>query len=44
MLLNAKRGQTPYTPAITILLQINARLNQIKMMVELKLKLSELQI
>ena len=30
MLLNAKRGQTPYTPAITILLQINARLNQIK--------------
>ena len=29
MLINAVRGQTPYTPAITILLQINARLKQI---------------
>jgi len=30
MLINGIRGQTPYTPAITILLQINARLNQLK--------------
>lgn len=30
MLINAVRGQTPYTPAITILLQINARLKQIQ--------------
>ena len=30
MLINAVRGQTPFTPAITILLQINARLKQIK--------------
>lgn len=30
MLINAVRGQTPYTPAITILLQLNARLKQIK--------------
>jgi len=29
-LINGIRGQTPYTPAITILLQINARLNQLK--------------
>ena len=29
MLINAVRGQTPFTPAITILLQINARLKQI---------------
>ena len=29
MLINAVRGQTPYTPAITILLQINARLKEI---------------
>ena len=29
MLINAVRGQTPFTPAITVLLQINARLNQI---------------
>lgn len=27
---NAKRGQTPFTPAVGILLQINARLNEIK--------------
>ena len=27
---NGKRGQTPYTPAVTILLQINARLNYLK--------------
>ena len=27
---NAKRGQTPFTPAVGILRQINARLNQIK--------------
>lgn len=30
MLINAVRGQTPYTPAITILLQLNARLKQIR--------------
>ena len=30
MLINAVRGQTPYTPAITILLQLNARLKQIQ--------------
>lgn len=30
MLKNGERGQTPFTPAVTILLQINARLNQIK--------------
>ncbi len=30
MLINAVRGQTPFTPAITILLQLNARLKQIK--------------
>ena len=29
MLVNAVRGQTPFTPAITVLLQLNARLNQI---------------
>lgn len=29
MLINGVRGQTPYTPAITILLQINARLKEI---------------
>lgn len=29
-LINAKRGQTPFTPAVGILLQINARLNEIK--------------
>ena len=29
MLINAVRGQTPFTPAITILLQINIRLKQI---------------
>lgn len=28
-LINAKRGQTPFTPAVGILLQINARLKQI---------------
>ncbi|MBQ9025717.1 MAG: alanine--glyoxylate aminotransferase family protein [Methanobrevibacter sp.] len=27
---NAERGQTPFTPAVGILLQINARLNEIK--------------
>ena len=27
---NGERGQTPFTPAVTILLQINARLKQIK--------------
>ena len=27
---NGERGQTPFTPAVTILLQINARLNEIK--------------
>ena len=27
---NAERGQTPFTPAVTILLQINYRLNRIK--------------
>ena len=27
---NAERGQTPFTPAVGILLQINARLHQIK--------------
>ncbi len=27
---NAERGQTPFTPAISILLQINARLNEIE--------------
>ncbi|AMD17759.1 aspartate aminotransferase [Methanobrevibacter sp. YE315] len=30
MLINGVRGQTPYTPAITIILQLNARLKQIK--------------
>lgn len=30
MLKNGERGQTPFTPAVTILLQINARLKQIK--------------
>ena len=30
MLENAKRGQTPFTPAVNILLQINARLKVIK--------------
>lgn len=30
MLINGIRGQTPYTPAITIILQLNARLNQLK--------------
>lgn len=30
MLKNSERGQTPFTPAVTILLQINARLNEIK--------------
>ena len=27
---NGERGQTPFTPAVGILIQINARLNQIK--------------
>ena len=27
---NGERGQTPYTPAVTIMLQLQARLNQIK--------------
>ena len=30
MLANGVRGQTPFTPAVTTLLQINARLNEIK--------------
>lgn len=30
MLNNGERGQTPFTPAVTILLQINARLKEIK--------------
>lgn len=30
MLVNGIRGQTPYTPAITVILQLNARLNQLK--------------
>lgn len=30
MLINGVRGQTPFTPAVTILLQINARLKEIK--------------
>ena len=30
MLKNGERGQTPFTPAVSILLQINARLNEIK--------------
>lgn len=30
MLTNGVRGQTPFTPAVTILLQINARLKEIK--------------
>lgn len=30
MLKNGERGQTPFTPAVTILLQINARLKEIK--------------
>lgn len=30
MLKNGERGQTPFTPAITIILQLNARLKQIK--------------
>ena len=29
-LINGERGQTPYTPAVTIMLQLEARLNQIK--------------
>lgn len=29
-LTNGERGQTPYTPAVTIMLQLNARLNQIQ--------------
>jgi aspartate aminotransferase-like enzyme len=29
-LANAQRGQTPYTPAVTIMLQLEARLSQIK--------------
>ncbi len=29
-LANGERGQTPYTPAVTIMLQLEARLNQIK--------------
>jgi aspartate aminotransferase-like enzyme len=29
-LMNGERGQTPYTPAVTIMLQLHARLNQIK--------------
>ena len=29
MLINGVRGQTPYTPAITIILQLNARLKQL---------------
>lgn len=31
MLKNGDRGQTPFTPAVGILLQINARLNEIKL-------------
>ncbi|MBQ2654119.1 MAG: alanine--glyoxylate aminotransferase family protein [Methanobrevibacter sp.] len=30
MLINGVRGQTPFTPAITVILQLNARLKQIK--------------
>ena len=30
LLKNGERGQTPFTPAVGILIQINARLNQIK--------------
>ena len=30
MLKNGERGQTPFTPAVTILMQINARLKEIK--------------
>lgn len=30
MLINGIRGQTPYTPAITIILQLNARLKELK--------------
>ena len=30
MLKNGERGQTPFTTAVTILLQINARLKEIK--------------
>ena len=30
-LVNGERGQTPFTPAVSILLQINARLKQIKL-------------
>ena len=30
MLKNGERGQTPFTPAVTILLQINARLKELK--------------
>lgn len=30
MLKNAERGQTPFTPAVSILLQLNARLKEIK--------------
>ena len=30
MLKNGERGQTPFTPAVTILIQINARLKEIK--------------
>ena len=30
MLVNGIRGQTPYTPAITVILQLNARLKQIQ--------------
>ncbi|MBE6491268.1 MAG: alanine--glyoxylate aminotransferase family protein [Methanobrevibacter sp.] len=30
MLINGIRGQTPFTPAITVILQLNARLKQIK--------------
>ncbi|MBE6500812.1 MAG: alanine--glyoxylate aminotransferase family protein, partial [Methanobrevibacter thaueri] len=30
MLINGVRGQTPFTPAITVILQLNARLKQLK--------------
>ena len=30
MLINGVRGQTPFTPAITVILQLNVRLNQLK--------------
>lgn len=39
---NQERGQTPFTPAVGILLQINERLKEIKSMEELMLKLQGL--